>query len=562
MRMCFLAFTVFVFLAVISAVLFLDNGFRSIDVETVRISDIGFDICGLLYRPCEASSNNPLPAVVLVHGISSSKESMSSIALELARNGFVALTIDAVGHGDSGGRLWATSDPSLGALAALRFLESQPYVDASSLGVVGHSLGAGAARATANAHRRVEATVLIGGGLGGVASDSAYGVLNSTFPKNLMVAIGRQDVLFDISKVTKGELPQVFGVSQEVVPSVLYGDFSSGNARMLITPATTHLLEPLDPLIVSETVRWMINALKQDKAETEYINLVYPYREALMLVSVIFFVSLTFPISLLAFQRDLKKREEHGFLDSWKIALIWGVLSLVLLAPLFPLGFVLNFPPVLFGSAIAWWLLTVGVAGLLLIMLVLPRFSVKLSMRKVVKEPFTLRGFLIALGMFLLLYFTAWLMGLLGIRFWVFVSIFKTLSVSRIALLPMFIPFFLVFFYVEGIFLHILRKQGGRKRLLSELLDMCKTIMIKIAPYVMIMVIQYAPMFLLDFKPLSSIAGFMVEFLPLLTFQFIMSTACSWWLHRVSSSIGVGAVFNALMFAWISAGVFPFGVFR
>ncbi|MEM2351343.1 MAG: hypothetical protein QXT26_02940, partial [Thermoproteota archaeon] len=404
--------------------------------------------------------------------------------------------------------------------------------------------------------------VLIAGGLGGIASDPAYGVLNSTFPKNLMVAIGRQDVLFDISKLTVEELPQVFGVSQEVVPSFLYGDFASGNARMLVTPTTTHLLEPLDPVIVSETVRWMINALKQDKAEMKHLSLVYPYREALMLLSVILFVCLTFPISLLAFQRDLKRRmEEHGFLDGWKIALIWGVLSLVLLVLIFPLGFSLNFPPVLFGSAIAWWLLTVGFAGLLLIMLVLPSFSVKLSMRKIVKDSFTLRWILSAFGMFLLLYSTAWLTCLFGVRFWILVSIFKPLSYSRITIFLTFIPFFLIFFYSEGIYLHILRRQHGGRGFLSELLDLLETVIIKIIPYVAVMAIQYIPMLLLEVKLFPSIIGFMIEFFPLLTFQFTMSTVCSWWLHRISSSIGTGMFFNTLMFAWISAGIFPFGAF-
>ncbi|MEM1554523.1 MAG: hypothetical protein QXU09_02260 [Thermoproteota archaeon] len=380
--------------------------------------------------------------------------------------------------------------------------------------------------------------------------------------KKFVVAIGRQDVLFDVSKLTKEELPSVFGVSQEVVPNVLYGDFASGNARILVTSTTTHLLEPLDPVIVSKTVRWMINALKEGKSKTEHVNLVYPYREVLVLVSVILFVSLTFPISLLVFQGDLKKREEHGFIDGWRIALIWGVLSLVLLVPLFPLGFTLNFPPVLFGSAIAWWLLTVGFVGLLLIMLVLPRFSVKLSMLRIVKESFTLRGVFSAFGMFLLLYSTAWLMGLLGVRFWVFVSVFKLLSYSRIVIFLMFIPFFLVFFYSEGIYLHILRKQREGKGFLSEILDLLETIIIKIIPYVTVMAIQYIPMFLLEVKPFSSITGFMIKFLPLMTFQFIMSTVCSWWFHRVSSSVGIGTVFNTLMFSWISASIFPFGAFR
>jgi dienelactone hydrolase len=552
----------FVFLTVITVAFIVNSDFSNLDVETIKIPDGDHEICGLLYRPRVAASDNPLPAVVLVHGISSAKESMSSIALELARNGFVALTIDAVGHGDSGGRLWATGDLSLGALSALMFLEAQPYVDASSLGLVGHSLGAGAVRAAATAHGRVKAVVLIAGGLGGVASDPAYGVLNSTFPRNLMVAVGRQDVLFDMARLTSVELPRVFGVSQKVAPGVLYGDFASGNARMLIAPATTHLLEPLDPVIVSETVKWMVNSLKQEEARC--LNTVYQYREALMLASVLLFVCLIIPVSLLVLPRGDSRilGREDGFPRGRRMALAWSFSSMVLLIPMFPLGFLLSFPPVLFGSAIAWWLLASGIVGLLLILLVMPRFSIKLSMRRILRESFTLRSALAAVGMFLILYSASFTMGLLGVRLWVFVPVFKPLNASRILLIPIFIPFFLVFFFSEGLYLHVIRMQRRGTGLLSAFLDLFETVIIVIIPYLSIMVAQYAPMFLLEFKLFSSTVGFMIEFLPLLTLQLAAAAFCSWWFHRVSSSIGAGAVFNTLMFAWVSASLFPFGAFR
>jgi|GEM_PF-1290587 len=554
-----------IFLAGTVAAFTVNSDFGNLDVEIVMIPDGDHEVSGLLYRPRVAASDNPLPAVVLVHGISSAKESMSSIALELARRGFVALAIDAVGHGDSGGSLGGSRDFSLGVLSALRFLESQPYVDASSLGLVGHSLGAGAVRAAAAAHGCVEAVVLIAGGLGGVASDPLiYGVLNSTFPRNLLVAVGRQDVLFDLPTVTKEFLPLVFGVSQEVVPGRLYGNFASGTARKLVAPATTHLLEPLDPTIVLETVFWMSSALKPSGAGKPEADLTYPYRDAAMLLSIFLFVVLTFPVSLLVLpRRPYSQGVEHGFLAEWKITLIWGALSIMLLIPMFLFGFMVSFPPVLFGSSIAWWLLTVAVAGLLIAIFVLPRFlGRRLETRRLVKDSFTSREILVAIGLFLLLYLINSLMSLLGLRLWVFVPMFRVLSIQRIFLLLTLIPFFLFFFYVEGVYLHVLRRRGGGKGLFSEVLDMGKTIMIKITPYIVVMCIQYVPMFLLEVKLLSSLTGFLIEFLPLITVQFIISTACSWWLHRVSSSIGAGAFFNALLFAWISAGVFPFGALR
>ena len=36
-------------------------------------------------------------------------------------------------------------------------------------------------------------------------NDPRYGTLNSTFPKNLLVAVGAQDVLFDLKKLKTKE---------------------------------------------------------------------------------------------------------------------------------------------------------------------------------------------------------------------------------------------------------------------------------------------------------------------------------------------------------------------
>jgi len=555
-----------VFITGTAAAFLINNDFGKLEVKTFRIPDGDHYISGTLYRPRAATEENPMPAVVLVHGISSAKESMSSIALELARRGFVALSIDVVGHGDSGGRLGATGDPSLGAIAALKYVETLPYVDASSLGLVGHSLGAGAVRAAA-AHREVKATVLIAGGLGGMASSLLeYGVLNTTFPRNLLVAIGRQDVLFNLKQVAGEWLPPVFGV-QEVSPGRLYGDFNSGTARKLVAPATTHLLEPLDPTIVSETVVWMGSALKPSEASRIGLleeGLTYPYRETMMLLSVFSLVGLTFPVSTFILLKPPSRKAAgvgHGSLKDWKIMVIWGVLSIALLLPTFLLGFSLAFPPVLFGSSIAWWMLMVAITGILLILFVIPRFSgVRLRMRTLMSGSFTWQEASAAISLFLMLYVIVYLIDLLlGMNLWIFVPIFKVLrTATRITLFLTFIPFFLVFFYVEGIYLHVLRGESRESGFLTEALAMGRTIGIKIAPYILIMGLQYIPMFLLEVKPLTSFLGFLIEFLPLITLQFTISTACSWWLHRLTSSIGMGTVFNALLFAWISAGVFPF----
>ena len=88
-----------IFLLGILTFIELDSDFGKLEVKTVFIPDGDKEICGLLYRPYYAFATTPFPGVVIAHGISGSKEMMSSIGLELARQNFVVLCLDLFGHG-------------------------------------------------------------------------------------------------------------------------------------------------------------------------------------------------------------------------------------------------------------------------------------------------------------------------------------------------------------------------------------------------------------------------------------------------------------------------------
>ncbi len=77
--------------------------------------------------------------------------------------------------------------------------------------------------------------------------------------RNLLVAVGIHDVLFDIEVLTE-TLQPIFDTSTPIEPGVTYGDFASGRARRLVVTPTIHLLEPVDPTIVSEVVDWLLRA--------------------------------------------------------------------------------------------------------------------------------------------------------------------------------------------------------------------------------------------------------------------------------------------------------------
>lgn len=163
---------------------FFNTGAGKVAAENVTFDGSVGKVRGYLYRPNPkkfVEIDNHYPAVLLIHGFMNAKETMSAIALELAREGIVALTIEATGHGNSEGALKGETDPSIGGDDALSYLKSLSYVNESMLSVVGHSMGVGAIRAASLNHGNIRSHVFIGG-LSVSASTSIYGELNTLTP--------------------------------------------------------------------------------------------------------------------------------------------------------------------------------------------------------------------------------------------------------------------------------------------------------------------------------------------------------------------------------------------
>ena len=86
--------------------MFVAAGFNN-DWGHVHISDVyypnseGGMIHAQLFVPENASSANPLPAILNMHGGSDYLQTVSNYSLELARRGYVVLSVDAYGSGAS-----------------------------------------------------------------------------------------------------------------------------------------------------------------------------------------------------------------------------------------------------------------------------------------------------------------------------------------------------------------------------------------------------------------------------------------------------------------------------
>ena len=65
------------------------------------LTEQGYTMSGLLYVPDNATAETPAPAVVTVHGWYNANGFQDLFNIELARRGYVVLSPDMIGHGDS-----------------------------------------------------------------------------------------------------------------------------------------------------------------------------------------------------------------------------------------------------------------------------------------------------------------------------------------------------------------------------------------------------------------------------------------------------------------------------
>lgn len=96
------AFTasIFVTMPIADAV---QNDFGNVEVSLGHFEDSETEkaLTYKLYKPADVSETNKAPAVLLLHGYQNDHETNSAFAIELARRGFVCLSLDEYGHGST-----------------------------------------------------------------------------------------------------------------------------------------------------------------------------------------------------------------------------------------------------------------------------------------------------------------------------------------------------------------------------------------------------------------------------------------------------------------------------
>lgn len=101
--------------------------------------------------PKNATKETPAPAVILMHGGLSNKDTTAPVFIELARRGFVVIAFDAMGHGKTDKGVDALTHNTMGMEAMVELAMSMSCVDETQVGVTGHSWGNNGAAAVINA---------------------------------------------------------------------------------------------------------------------------------------------------------------------------------------------------------------------------------------------------------------------------------------------------------------------------------------------------------------------------------------------------------------------------
>ncbi|MFW6041154.1 MAG: alpha/beta hydrolase [Thermoplasmatota archaeon] len=188
-----LIFTIFI---IVSSACFIGissehSGVKITRENTIQTEDdvtISYDV----YEPKQNRSKKY--GVIIGHGFTSNKESMHLTALTLAKNGFVVVTLDFRGHGSSGGTLsMGSSDRSEGLIhdiqAVKTYLNKREDVIHHDYGIIGHSMGGGAAFSTCVNDESFTT-------MAGIAPSIDHDFIEEDRPENLLIVSAKYDQLF------------------------------------------------------------------------------------------------------------------------------------------------------------------------------------------------------------------------------------------------------------------------------------------------------------------------------------------------------------------------------
>lgn len=539
---------------------YVQTGGGAVYVQDVRFVGAGGQtLSALLYSPDAATADAPAPGVLAIHGYINSRETQSGFAIELSRRGFVVLASDQTGHGYSDPPAFSAG---FGGPDALAYLRSLAFVDASRIGLEGHSMGGWAVQVAAAAHPRGYVSMVLEGSSTGTFGAPAG---TSQTPRNLAVVFSRYDefselmwgspVAADIVRTEK--LKALFGTDEAVEIGRTYGDPAKGTARRLAMPPVTHPGAHLSTEAIGEAVTWLESTLGHHSG-IPASDQVWYWKELGTLLALIGLSLLIFPLTewLLRSGRfqaaitgpatPLDHKPGVLALNAVMIALIpvltfypLQILGDVILPanPLLPQQITNGVLVWAWGTSLislSWLVIWMRRGGFGLADLGMPRAGA------VVKSAALLAA---TCGAFLYVVVLAADFFLnVDFRFWVVAL--KAMAAHQVPAFLIYLPLFGVFFLALSLSLHSQVRSGGSLR--SKMLLAGASLS---AGFVVLLAVQYLPLLTggtlaLASQPLLTIVAF--QFVPLLFLAGLISTYC----FTRTGNIYTGAFINSVVVTW------------
>jgi pimeloyl-ACP methyl ester carboxylesterase len=581
-----------VLLSVLSAFIasLAQKGFGSVEVEDVGYSNYnGIAISAKIFRPARAGKSKKVPGIMYVHGYQSCRETSDPFSIELARRGFAVLAIDAVGRGNSGTAM-DLSDPdfdhSYGAKSSLAYLRALPYVDTGSIGVIGHSLGAGIIYEIALHDSTIGACVTTGFGYTEDVSPAR--------PRNMLMIYGQWDEFRKRMTGTKSfvkewmALPRTekaFGLANPEF-NTTYGDFSLGTARRVVALKAIHITETHSRKATAEAVLWMKQALAPDKScWIEADNQVWQIREWMSLVAMVACFASLMPLGLmllrLRFFRSIAliEPQQYRYFSKGKAwarhVFINGILTWLYLPLILVLFAIHKFIvpvdtafPLMVVNGIAWWFLITGIIGLFLFRrwyrknarqknLSLDELGISCSSDRLhISRAVAVKSLILAFILFCVAYATEHIIEALFIIDFRFIfSYASDLTPYRALLWAQYAPVFLAGFIGNGLFLHVQARRAKQSSWQKSFIISCLyNYMALLLPFILFLAVQYIPLFVADIIPFVGPGGI----LALMTFNLLhiigvllMIVPLSTWFYQLTGKIYTGAALNAFIVTWM-----------
>ncbi len=565
------------------------------DFGRVAISNVYYDnyngkhLRAKLFRPISANKDNSLPGVVYIHGYQNNRETGDANNIELARRGFVVLSIDAIGRGNSdipNDFDHPDFDPTFGSRSSLKYLQSLPFVNASSVGIMGHSMGAKFAYQVALEDRSAKATVIVG---------SAYDKKATTDnPKNMLMITGEFDEFRDRFTGTKDVVAEWMktSITRNAFPvqnpklNTTYGDFAAGTARRVFIHPISHIQETHNKFCIAETLIWMRKALNPpEELWIDPYEQLWPIKEFMTLLAMVAcFVSIM-PMGFLLLQTGfftlLQKKESFKYSCTpqqyFKYATINGLLMWLYLPLIMTLFAIHKFLipvdsifPMLLVDGIVWWFLWINIFGFLIFRSWYKREAAQSGVTlydlgvSYDKKNFHIGGsevtktILLGLILFSYLYICEYLSEtffMVDFRF--IYPLVNDLTPYRVLMFLLYFPFILAGFLMLTTFVHGQLRRPEKGSLLKTYFYWTRSnIVALITPLALFLLVQYIPLLTTGFIPFEGPGGVFVVFI--LELFFIMLTLTivmilSTWFFQITGKIYLSALLNALIVTWLFA---------